>query len=136
MAKTLTLTVVTPERRVFSEPVEFFSLKGADGELGILPEHAPLFTTLAPGVLHYKQAGRDEILTVMGGFLSVQPDGATVLTEAAEKGGEIDEARARLAKERAEMALAQQHEVHASASLSRALVRLRAVELVHHRGRV
>lgn len=136
MAKTLLLEVVTPDRRVLSEAVEFFSVKGTDGELGILPEHAPLFTTLAPCLLTYKQDGQDHVLTVMGGFMSVQADKATVLTEAAEKGAEIDAARAKLAKERAEMELAKQHEVHASAALSRALVRLRAVELLQHRSRV
>lgn len=130
MANTILLEVVTPDRLVFSEPVEFFSVKGLAGELGILPGHIPLFTGFNPGLLTYKQNGVEKVVTVMGGFLNVQPDKATVLADAAERGDEIDEARARLAKERAEIALAKQHVASDEAALSRALVRLRAVELL------
>lgn len=130
MANTILLEVVAPDRRVFSEPVEFFSVRGGDGELGVLPGHIPLLTSLEPGLLHYKQNGKDYVLTVMGGFLNIQPDKATVLAEAAERGEEIDAARAKLAKERAEMDISKQTQLGAEAALRRALLRLRAVELL------
>ena len=76
MANTILLEVVAPDRLVFSEPVEFFSVRGGGGELGVLPGHIPLLTSLEPGLLHYKQNGQDHVLTVMGGFLNVQPDRA------------------------------------------------------------
>jgi F-type H+-transporting ATPase subunit epsilon len=130
MANTILLEVVTPDRLVFSEPVEFFSVRGGGGELGVLPGHIPLFTTVAPGLLHYKVNGVEHIVTVLGGFLNVQPDKATVLADAAERGEEIDAARAKLAKERAEAQLSKVNEAVAQSALERALVRLRAVELV------
>ncbi|MEB3197946.1 MAG: F0F1 ATP synthase subunit epsilon [Candidatus Sericytochromatia bacterium] len=131
MTRTFELQVVTPERRVFSEQVSFVSLRGAQGELGILPGHIPLCTTLAPGLLQYTlEDGRQGVLTVMGGFLNVQPDGATVLADVAERAEELDEHRARKAKERAEQHLSEQQDALAEASLQRALVRLRAFEVL------
>ena len=132
MAKTFTLEVVTPDRQVFAEPIEFFSIRGAAGELGILPGHIPLFTTLAPGLLTYKlEGGKEGVLTVMGGFLNVSPDKATVLADAAERGEEIDELRARAAKEKAEMQLSKQHEHQLDLALQRAILRIKAYEFVN-----
>lgn len=130
MANTILLEVVTPDRLVFSEPVEFFSLRGGGGELGILPGHIPLFTTVAPGLLHYKVNGQERVVTVMGGFLNVQPDRATVLADAAERGEEIDAARAKLAKEKAEALISKDNEASAAAALERAILRIKAVDLV------
>jgi F-type H+-transporting ATPase subunit epsilon len=131
MARTFTLEVVTPDRRVFSEPVAFFSVRGAAGELGVLPGHIPLFTTLSPGLLHFKREnGEQGVITVMGGFLNVQPDRATVLAEIAERGEDLDEVRARAAKERAEAQLSRQHDVMSELALQRAILRLRAFEVL------
>ena len=130
MANTIRLEVVTPDRQVLSEDVEFFSVRGQGGELGILPGHVPLFTGLNVGLLHYKQGGTEKVVTIMGGFLNVQPDQATVLADAAERGEEIDAARARLAKEQAEARLSRENEVHAEAALQRALLRLKAIDMV------
>ena len=135
MARTIKLEVVTPDRLVFSEDVDFFSLRGRGGELGILPGHIPLFTALDAGLLHYKRGGEDHVITVMGGFLNVQPDKATVLADAAERGEEIDAARAKQAKEKAEMQLSKVGEVQAEVALQRALLRLKAVDLVGNRVR-
>jgi F-type H+-transporting ATPase subunit epsilon len=136
MANTIQLEVVTPDRQVFNEAVEFFSLKGMAGELGVLPGHIPLFTGVEPCLLHYKtEGGHAGIMTVMGGFLDVQPSKATVLADAAERGEEIDELRARQAKERAEMRAAKENQVDAEAMLQRALLRLKAVEMVGSRVR-
>ncbi|MDB5098685.1 MAG: atpC [Cyanobacteria bacterium RYN_339] len=130
MANTIELEVVTPDRQVFSEQVEFFSLRGLGGELGVLPGHIPLFTGVQPGVLKYKRDGGGEgWITVMGGFLDVQPKKATVLADAAERGEEIDALRAQQAKERAEIRISRENQVDAEVDLKRALIRLKAVEL-------
>lgn len=132
MAKTFLLEVVTPDRKVFSEQVEFFSIRGAAGELGVLPGHIPLFTTISPGLLHYKLAGGKEgVITAMGGFLNVQPDKATVLADAAERGEDIDELRARAAKERAEAQASRENESQAELALQRAILRIKAFEFVN-----
>ena len=130
MANTILLEVVTPDRRVFSEPVEFFSVRGQGGELGILPGHIPLFTGLNVGLLHYKKEGRDGVIAVMGGFLNVQPTHATVLADAAELAEDIDAARAKIAREKAQANLSDMNGAAAQAALDRATVRLRAVDLV------
>jgi F-type H+-transporting ATPase subunit epsilon len=130
MASLMQLEVVTPDRQVFNEQVEFFSLRGLGGELGILPGHVPLFTGMAPGVLKYKlEGGKEGVITVMGGFLDVQPKKATVLADIAERGEEIDALRAQQAKERAEIRVSRENQVDAEVDLKRALIRLRAVEL-------
>lgn len=132
MAKTFLLEVVTPDRKVFSEQVEFFSIRGAAGELGVLPGHIPLFTTIAPGLLHYKLAGGKEgVLTAMGGFLNVTPEKATVLADAAERGEEIDQLRAQAAKDRAEMARSRDNDVQQDVALQRAILRIKAYEFVN-----
>lgn len=130
MANTILLEVVTPDRLVFSEPVEFFSVRGGGGELGVTPGHIPLFTTLKPGLLTYKVGGQDRVIAVMGGFLNVQPDKATVLADAAERGEDIDAARAKAAKEKAEARLSGEHEAQALGALERATVRLKAADVV------
>lgn len=96
MARTMLLEVVTPDRKVFSEQVEFFALRGAAGELGILPGHIPLFTTLAPGELRYTAAGgRKGTLMLHAGFLNVQPEKATVLADGADEGKDGSAVRAK-----------------------------------------
>lgn len=135
MANTIQLEVVTPDRQVFSEPVEFFSLRGLGGELGVLPGHVPLFTGIKPCILHYRREGVEGVITVMGGFLDVQPTKAIVLADAAERGEEIDELRAKQAKERAEMKISRENQVEAEVELQRALIRLKAVEMLGSRVR-
>ena len=126
--KGLVLEVVTPDRLVFNEPVEFFSLKGLGGDLGILPGHIPLFTGVKPCILRYKrEGGQVGIITLMGGFLDVQPGKATVLADAAERGEDIDAARAKAAKDRAENKLSSEHEAGAQIALERAMLRIEAV---------
>jgi F-type H+-transporting ATPase subunit epsilon len=130
MASLMQLEVVTPDRQVFNEQVEFFSLRGLGGELGVLPGHIPLFTGMAPGLLKYKlEGGKEGVITIMGGFLDVQPKKATVLADIAERGEEIDALRAQQAKERAEIRISRENQVEAEVDLKRALIRLRAVEL-------
>ncbi len=129
MAK-LKLEIVTAERVVYSaEDVDMVVAPGVMGELGILPRHAPLLTTLKPGVLRVKHGGQEEELAVSGGFLQVMPDKVTVLADAAERAEEIDEARAEEARQRALRALQERpagmDAAQLAAGLHRSLVRLR-----------
>src|SRR5579884_1815801 len=95
MPASMTLDIVTPERTVFSDEVRMVIAPGAAGELGVLPGHIPLLTTLKPGVLRVLQgAAEEQILAVGGGFMEVRPERVTVLATAAEHSEEIDEARA------------------------------------------
>jgi F-type H+-transporting ATPase subunit epsilon len=126
------LEIVTAERLVYSDEVDMVIAPGTEGELGILPHHSPLMTMLKPGELRIKK-GNDEIeLAVTGGFLEVRPDHVIVLADAAEKAEEIDEARAELARKRAQERLAQAipeiDRAGAEAALRRALARLGVVE--------
>ena len=99
---TLHLEIVTAERRLYSEDVDMVVAPGGDGEMGILPHHAPLLTTLKEGVLRVKRGGTEELFSIGGGFMEVQPDRVIVLADAAEHADEIDIARAEEARRRAE----------------------------------
>jgi len=81
-------------------------LPGASGEMGILPHHAPVLTTLKYGVIKIRRDGREELFAVAGGVAEVQPTIVTVLADAAENIEEIDIVRAKAARKRAEDALA------------------------------
>ena len=102
----LQLEIVTPERKIFSAAVENVYLPGADGELGILPEHAGLVTALKAGELHYLHNGVKTTLAIGSGFAEVSQKKVVVLTDSALGEAEIDEATAEAAIKRAEEALA------------------------------
>lgn len=125
-----TLEIVTPDRVVFSETVDFLSVRGIEGELGITPGHIPLFTRVVPDLATIHQGERREVVAVMDGFLDIQSGRVRILAEAAEKAADIDEVRARQAKERAEVQLSKVKAIEAEAALQRAVVRLRAIELI------
>ncbi|MGZ5436353.1 MAG: F0F1 ATP synthase subunit epsilon [Pyrinomonadaceae bacterium] len=105
MDQSLQLEVVTPERRVLSEPVSSVTVPGRNGEMQILPGHAALISELKTGVLAYNQDGTTQQLHVSGGFVEVSDDRVSVLAEIAERPEEIDAARARLAREHSEKQL-------------------------------
>ena len=137
---TMKLDIVTAEQVVFSEDVDMVIAHGAMGQLGILPHHTPLMTTLRPGELRIKRAGDKELsLVVSGGFLEVRPDRVIVLADAAERSEEIDVARAEEAKKRAEERLTRHvtrlDAEKAEAALHRALARLMLAEKVRRRKR-
>jgi F-type H+-transporting ATPase subunit epsilon len=90
---------------VFQGDADMVILPGAAGEMGVLPHHAPVLTTLKFGVVRVRRAGVDHIFAVAGGVAEVQPDLVTVLADAAENVEEIDVARAQFARKRAEEAL-------------------------------
>ena len=99
---TFKLEIVTAERMVFSDEVSALIVWGVEGQLGILPHHAPLMTMLQPGDLVIKKEKEEEVLAISGGFLEVRPDKVIVLADACERADEIDIARAEEAKKRAQ----------------------------------
>ena len=94
--------IVSQDRKVFEDDVDIVVLPGTDGEMGILPHHAPLLTTLKYGLIKVRIKNQEQVFTVAGGVAEVQPDIVTVLADAAEDVSEIDEERAEAAKRRAE----------------------------------
>lgn len=105
MAEKLNLEMVTPYKRVLSEEVDEITAPGSVGELGVLPGHTPLLTTLNIGELTYRKGGEAFHVAVNWGYLEVEEDKVTVLVETAEPADEIDLARAQAALGRAEEAL-------------------------------
>ncbi len=99
--------IVTQERLVFSEEVDSVNVPGVEGRMGILPNHAPLLTTLSVGELVIKQNGAEQTFAIGGGVLDVGPTKVTVLADVAEHSDEIDQERATRAKEEAERLLAE-----------------------------
>jgi len=130
LPEAIELVVVTPARQLLRETVVEVTVPGLEGELGVLPGHAPLMTELGIGELHYKSAGASQAtaLAIIRGFAEVLPDRVTVLAETAERAEEIDLSRAEAALARAEKRLAQPTpEVdwdRAVVALQRALVRI------------
>jgi F-type H+-transporting ATPase subunit epsilon len=129
---TTRLDIVTAEREVFSDDVDEVVAPGVEGQLGILPHHAPLMTTLLPGELLVKKGGEEFYLAISGGFIEVRPDRIIILADAAERVEEIDIARAEEAKRRAEARLAEKapgvDTARAEAALRRSLIRLQVAE--------
>jgi F-type H+-transporting ATPase subunit epsilon len=95
------LDIVTPERKVYSKEVEMVITRAANGDIGILPHHAPLVSPLSVTVLRVKDEGKEERIAISGGFLEVRPSGVTILAETAELSSDIDVARAEAAASRA-----------------------------------
>jgi F-type H+-transporting ATPase subunit epsilon len=136
---TLHVEVVTAERELYNGEANLVSAPGTEGRMGILPRHAALLTTLAPGELRIELNGAEEPLFVSGGFLEVSNDSVTVLADTAEHAEEIDEARAEEARRRAEERLqnveSETERVELQAALERAISRIRVAELASRRGR-
>jgi F-type H+-transporting ATPase subunit epsilon len=104
----LRVQIVTAEREVLAEDaVDMVVAPGADGVVGILPRHAPLLTTLLPGVVRIKKGGAEESMSVGGGFLQVARDQVLILADTAERADEVDEARAEEGRRRAQQTLAE-----------------------------
>ena len=97
--------IVSQDRMVFEGDVDIVILPGSAGEMGILPHHAPLLTTLKYGIIKVRTKDKEEIFTVAGGVAEIQPDIVTVLADAAENVREIDLDRAESARKRAETML-------------------------------
>jgi F-type H+-transporting ATPase subunit epsilon len=104
---TIRCEIVSQDRLVFEGDADIVIIPGVNGEMGILPNHAPLLSTMVMGVIKVRFSGQEEIFTITGGVVEVQPDLVTVLADAAENVEEIDIARAEEAKKRAEDLLSQ-----------------------------
>jgi F-type H+-transporting ATPase subunit epsilon len=130
LPEAIELTVVTPARQLLRETVVEVTIPGLDGQLGILPGHAPLITELGIGELSYRTATSSvpTTLAIIRGFAEVLPDRATVLAETAERAGEIDLTRAEAALARAEKRIGSQDPNidwdRASIALKRAVIRV------------
>ena len=126
---TLQLEVVTPQSTVVSKEVEMVICPGALGEFGVLPHHVSLLSALKIGALRYKAGDEEKSIFVSGGFVDVNGNKCSVLAESAELADNIDEARAKAAKERAERRLTEKSEAvdaaRADLALQRAIMRLR-----------
>ena len=102
MADKLSLEVVTPFRTVLNEDVDSVTLPGIEGELGILPEHVPLLTTLDTGIMSYVNgSGNTQAIAVHWGYAQVEGNNVRVLAELAETADEIDLPRAQEAEKKA-----------------------------------
>jgi F-type H+-transporting ATPase subunit epsilon len=128
MANTLKLEIVTPDRKVLSEDVDYVGAPRILGEFGILPNHVPFLSALGIGNLHYKQNGKAYYIFVAGGFAEVSNNQITILAEVAELATEIDIDRAQKAKARAEERGAKAKEkleaARTQAALRRAITRI------------
>jgi F-type H+-transporting ATPase subunit epsilon len=129
----LDVHIATAEREVFVQSeVDEVVIPGIEGELTVLPEHAPLLTMIKPGVILIRKSGEEIDMAITGGFLEVRNDRVTILADAAERAEEIDAVRAEEARRRAERQLEEREaEVDlaaAAAALQRALIRLKAAE--------
>ena len=137
---TFKLEIVTPEKMIFSDEVNVVLAWGVEGQLGILPHHAPLMTMLQPGDLVIRKGTEEDYLTISGGFLEVRPDKVVILADACERAMEIDATRAEEAKKRAQEALKEAKApvdlAAAEASLRRSLARLKAVQKIRRKREV
>jgi F-type H+-transporting ATPase subunit epsilon len=126
------LEIITAERVVYSDDVDVVVAPGIEGELGILPHHAPLMTALQPGEIRVRKGGEEVFMAVSGGFLEVMANKVTILADTAERSEEIDEARVQAAMKRAEEQVAMHPSdmdlERAVASLRRSQARLKVVQ--------
>jgi len=129
---TFRLEIVTAERMVYSDDVSAVVAWGVEGQLGILPHHAPLMTMLQPGDILIRKDKEEEFFAISGGFLEVRPDKVIILADACERAEEIDTARAEEAKRRAQETMKAAplgaDAAAAEAALRRSLARLKAAE--------
>lgn len=131
MAK-IKFEIVTAERVIYSDDVDIVIAPGIEGQMAILPSHAPLLTMLQPGELVVRKEGEETAIFVSGGFLEVMQNRVTVLADTAERAEEIDVERAEEAKRRAEERLAgrlpEMDLARAEVALRRALTRIKVAE--------
>jgi F-type H+-transporting ATPase subunit epsilon len=132
--------IVSQDRLVYEGEADIVIVPGALGEMGILPGHAPLLSALELGVIRVKRDQEEEVFTVTGGFIEVQPDIVTIMADAAENVEEIDVERAEQAMERAQRLLDEFSEedpenyLRLQAALRRSNLRLKTVDHYRRRG--
>ena len=133
----LSLEIVTVEKVVYSDEIDMLIVWGTMGQMGLLPMHAPIMTTLQPGEVIVRKGGEDSSIFVSGGFLELMNDKVTILADSAERAEEIDVARAEAAKKRAEerkaLGAANIDMARCEAALRRSLMRLKVAERTRRR---
>lgn len=132
MAEKFKLTIVTPDREFFSEDVDMVEFNTTEGEIGIYKGHIPLTVIVKPGILTITQGETVKNAALHAGFVQILPEEVTILAEIIEWPGEIDEERAKAARERAESRLSGGGDVdivRAEAALMRATARINAAQL-------
>jgi len=132
-APTVNLNVVSAEESLFSGRIESLQISGSEGELGIMPGHAPLLTSLKPGMARIvKFGGEEEVLYLSGGMLEVQPNNVTVLADVAIRVADLDEQAAKQAKKRAEEHMNEPggdvNYAEVAGELARAVAQLRVIQ--------
>lgn len=132
MSMTIHVDIVSAEAQIFSGVAEYVVATGSLGELGIWPRHSPLLTSLKPGPIRIVKPGEEEeVFYISGGVLEVQPHMITVLADTVVRAGDLDEAAALEAKERAESALHDRQTeldyAKATAELAQAVAQLQAI---------
>ncbi len=138
MAKTFRVDIVSAEQEIFSGDAQMLVAPGEAGELGILPEHAPLLTRVKPGTVRVlRSGGEEEIIYVSGGMMEVQPDRVTVLADTSVRAHDLDEAKAMEAERLARDAIANRTGVmeiaKAQAELAEAVAQLAAIRKLRQR---
>ena len=138
-AMTVHLDVVSAEEQIFSGRVESLQVSGDAGELGIMPGHAALLTSIKPGMVRLvKQNGEEEIIFLSGGILEVQPSLVNILADVAIRGGDLDEEAAveakRLAEENINNHSGEMDYAEAAKQLANAVAQLRVLEMVRKKG--
>ena len=133
MAMTMKLNIVSAEKEIFSNLAEMVIVPGAQGDLGILPQHSQLLSSLNAGeVIITEQGGKKESIYISGGMLEVQPHVVTILSDTALRASDLDESAALEAKQRAEEALRDQEAeidfAKAEAALAEAIAQLKLIE--------
>lgn len=132
MAEKFKLTIVTPDREFFNEDVDMVEFNTTEGEIGIYKGHIPLTVIVKPGILTITQGDNVKNAALHAGFVQILPEEVTILAEIIEWPGEIDEERAKAARERAESRLSGGGDidvVRAEAALMRAIARINAAQL-------
>lgn len=133
MAETIQVDIVSAEGQIFSGPARMVFAPASQGELGILPRHAPLLTLLKPGEVRVQQPdGAEQVFYVGGGAMEIQPGQITILADTALRAKDIDEAAAQAAMQRAEESLRDKtdkiDQAQALAELARAAAQLKVLE--------
>ena len=131
---TVNLNVVSAEESLFSGSIKSLQITGSEGELGIMPGHAPLLTSLKPGMaLITKEDGTEEVIYLSGGMLEVQPNNVIVLADVATRSADLDEQAVLDAKQRAEENINKHSDdvdfAVAAAELARAVAQLRVIQV-------
>ena len=142
MAKLMSIDIVTPEKKVFEGKIRSLEAPGIDGEFGVMPEHTPFATVLAPGVVEITgEDGKKELMAVSGGYIEVTREKVILLVETAEKEGEVDleDIKRRKAEQERLLKAKDKKDLDYDAiqiALAKELSRLKAMEILNKRKRV